>query len=246
MAVNGFSNGRFGAIKTVVFDLDDTLRYNDPHAHQFFCDFVETLAAPLDGATRREAQRWEHRYWASSPDLKADIAAFGEGSEAFWLNYGQRHLRALGLSEAQAQEFSPHVHAHMRDSYKPQNLPLPEVQPTVSALRRAGYSLGVITNRTRAIHPEMHTLGLDLYFDFYLSGGQLGAYKPSKEIFDGLLGFIGRPAAETLYVGDNYYADILGARNAGLESVLLNWHGLYDEVDCPSITSFADLLKILH
>lgn len=244
--VNGLTNGRFSAIKTVVFDLDDTLRYNEPHAHQFFCDFVETLSHPLDRETRRAGQLWEHRYWASSPDLNVDLAAFGERDENFWLNYSRRHLLALGFEEDQAEQLAPQMTAHMRENYKPRSLPLPDVQSTVSTLRRSGYSLGVTTNRTQAIYAEMHHLGLDLHFDFYLTAGQLGAYKPSKEIFDGLLSFIRRPAAETLYVGDNYYADIVGARDAGLPHLLLNWHGLYDDPDCPSITSFVDLLAILH
>lgn len=31
---------RASTITTIVFDLDDTLRYNDPHAHDFFCDYA--------------------------------------------------------------------------------------------------------------------------------------------------------------------------------------------------------------
>ena len=91
-------NGRFEHITTIVFDLDDTLRYNDPHPHHVFCDYAETLGAPLSRGQRREAQRWEHRYWASSEELHKDIETYVEGSEAFWLNYGRRHLLALGIS----------------------------------------------------------------------------------------------------------------------------------------------------
>ncbi len=34
-------------IATIVFDLDDTLRYNDPQAHSFFCDYAEGLSPAL-------------------------------------------------------------------------------------------------------------------------------------------------------------------------------------------------------
>jgi len=41
-------------IRTIVFDLDDTLRYNEPHAHAFISDFAETLRGrPLTPEERR-------------------------------------------------------------------------------------------------------------------------------------------------------------------------------------------------
>src|SRR5512134_3818331 len=93
-------------ITTIVFDLDDTLRYNDPHAHNFFCDFAQTLGGTADREKRRAAQLWEHRYWASSEDLLGDIDSFTEGTEAFWLNYSRRHLQALGFTQADAERLA--------------------------------------------------------------------------------------------------------------------------------------------
>ncbi|MEX1247090.1 MAG: HAD family hydrolase [Anaerolineales bacterium] len=238
-------NGRFEHITTIVFDLDDTLRYNDPHPHHVFCDYAETLGAPLSRGQRREAQRWEHRYWASSEELHKDIETYEEGSEAFWLNYGRRHLLALGFPEAQAEELAPGVNAHMRENYNPTGRLHADTLPTLSALRASGYSLGLTTNRPKVIHSEMHALGLDLYMDFYLTAGQLGAYKPRKEIFENLLKFIRRSADEVLYIGDNYFADILGARNAGVQSILLNSNGVYEDVDCLAIRSLSELSAIL-
>jgi putative hydrolase of the HAD superfamily len=233
-------------ITTILFDLDDTLRYNDPHAHTFFCDFAEKLGGPLDKEQRREAQRWEHRYWASSPDLINDIKTFTEGTEAFWLNYSRRHLKALDFPQAEAERLAALAHAHMRDSYRPVSRARPDAAEALSEMRNFGYSLGIITNRNKPIYGEMHNIGLDLYFDFYLTGSQLGAYKPRKEIFENLVTFNGHSKDELLYIGDNYYADVLGARNAGIETALLNWNGLYADVDCPTIRSIADLIPLLQ
>jgi putative hydrolase of the HAD superfamily len=233
-------------ITTVVFDLDDTLRYNDPHAHNFFCDFAETLGDPLDREQRRAAQRWEHLYWASSEDLSADIATYPEGTEGFWLNYSRRHLQAVGFSTINAERLAPLAHAHMRDVYHPVSRVHPETVKSLEELRSNGYLLGVITNRTKPIYNEMHEIGLDLHFDFYLTGGQLGAYKPHKEIFEKLVAFTSHSKDELLYIGDNYFADVLGARNAGIEAALLNWNGLYNDMDCTSIRSIPELLPLLQ
>lgn len=233
-------------IPAIVFDLDDTLRYNDPHAHGFFCDYAETLGVALSLEERRASQRWEHNYWASSADLQTDNETFQHGGEEFWLNYSQRHLQALGFPAELAQVHAPNLHAHMRDNYQPKSRVHPETVQALSHLHAAGHLLGVITNRTKPIHAEMHELGLDHYLDFYLTAGQLGAYKPQREIFDNLLKFIGRSADELIYVGDNYYADVLGARNAGIRPILLNWNELYSDVDCEAIKSLAELPGILQ
>ncbi|HKY79300.1 MAG TPA: HAD family hydrolase, partial [Anaerolineales bacterium] len=195
-------NGSLEHIRTVVFDWDDTLRTSVPHASHFFCDYVEAVAWPLQAEARRAAQLWEHRYWATSEELLDDFEQHTEGSDAFWLNYSRRRLRALGFSDREAEPLAAAAQAHMRDNYKPVNRLHPDTLDTLDALRKAGYALGVITNRSQVIYADMHELGLDLHFDFYLTGGQLGAYKPGKEIFENVLNFIRQPAREVLYVGD--------------------------------------------
>ena len=50
---------------------------------------------------------------------------------------------------------------------------------------------------------------------------------------------------QTIYVGDNYFADILGAANAGLRPVLLDPDGLFPEAACPVISSLGELLGVL-
>ncbi len=233
-------------ISTIVFDLDDTLRYNDPHAHDFFCDFADTIGSPFDAEQRKNAQLWEHRYWASSDDLLGDIEMHTEGTEAFWLNYSRRHLAAIGFKPADAENLAPLAHAHMRDAYNPVSRVRPETIKSLEELRTFGYLLGVITNRSKPIYGEMHEIGLDLHFDFYLTGSQLGAYKPRKEIFENLVAFTGHSKDELLYVGDNYYADVLGARNAGIDAALLNWNGMYSDLDCTTIQAISELLPLLQ
>src|SRR5690606_17187382 len=95
-------------------------------------------------------------------------------------------------------------------------------------------------------HPEMHAMALDLHMDFFLTASQLGAFKPDKLIFLRMLEFLGLSREQVLYVGDNYYADIMGARAAGLQCLLLNWNGLYEDPDCDQITAIQDLLDLLQ
>lgn len=232
-------------IDAVIFDLDDTLRQNHPDANRFFADFLVAQGVPVDRQTALEAQRWTHRYWATSEDLLQDIQTFEGYDEPFWENYTRRHLAAIGMEESQVEELLPAIYNHMNENYSPESRLLPGALDTLKSLRAAGYLVGLLTNRTRSIYAEMSTLDLDLNLDFFFSASQFGVFKPQRALFDGVLDFISLPAERVVYVGDNYYADVQGARNAGVKPVLLDPRGLYPDADCPVIQSLPDFLQLL-
>ena len=86
---------------------------------------------------------------------------------------------------------------------------------------------------------------LDCYFRFALAGGEVDAFKPDPRIFEHALERAGTSAAETIYVGDNYFADILGSSRAGLVPVLFDPAGLFPEADCAVIRSFHEFPALL-
>jgi FMN phosphatase YigB (HAD superfamily) len=48
-----------------------------------------------------------------------------------------------------------------------------------------------------------------------------------------------------MYIGDNYFADVIGARNAGIHPVLLDIGGIIHQPGCPSLKSLTELPGIL-
>jgi putative hydrolase of the HAD superfamily len=78
-----------------------------------------------------------------------------------------------------------------------------------------------------------------------LFAGEAGLYKPHPGVFHYLLEKAGVPADEALYVGDNYYADVVGARQAGLQPVLFDLHDLFPEADCPVIQAHSQIYSLL-
>jgi FMN phosphatase YigB (HAD superfamily) len=52
-------------------------------------------------------------------------------------------------------------------------------------------------------------------------------------------------AQEVIYVGDNYYADVVGARSAGLKPVLYDPLGIFLNPDCTTIKSFDELNSVI-
>jgi len=50
---------------------------------------------------------------------------------------------------------------------------------------------------------------------------------------------------ETLYIGDNYYADVVGAQEAGMVAVLIDRERIFPDPDCPTIYEIGELPGLL-
>ena len=100
--------------------------------------------------------------------------------------------------------------------------PFPFVKKTLTTLKESGYQLGIISNWDETARPILEQHGLTQFFDPIVISIEFGQSKPSKAIFEHALQLAGIDAAETIYVGDNYYDDVIGASRVGIKTVLLN------------------------
>lgn len=233
-------------IKTILFDLDGTLRLNLPAGGEVFGNYAISLGLTISRERRLQGARWEHYYWAGSPELFADLELHPEDSPEFWLNYSRRQLMSLGAQARRAEELAPLISKYMGENYKPESIPSPQAQSALIRLKDAGFRLGVVSNRERPFAEELEKIGLSPYFDFSLAAGEVQVYKPEPGIFEAALQRLDAHAHETVYVGDNYYADVVGARRAGLQPVLYDPGGIYPETDCPVLVSFDQLSQVLE
>ncbi|GAB4504137.1 MAG: hypothetical protein Fur0043_11300 [Anaerolineales bacterium] len=232
-------------IRTVLFDLDGTLRHNKPSAAEVFTDYVAHCGYRITREDYLRALRWEHYYWATSPELLADMSVYKVKDRQFWHKYTQRRLLALGLSSLAADSLAPQVCQYMDESYQPVNVVPAELPGMLATLRSAGYTLGVVSNRDHPFWELLQEMGLCPFFDFSLAGGEVQSWKPEPGIFQAALERANTTAAQTLYVGDNYFADVIGAHRAGLQPVLYDPLGLFHDPGCPVIASFEELVKRL-
>jgi len=231
-------------VRAILFDLDGTLRHNQPSFNDILSRYAVEYGAPDTRECRCRAERWLHYYWAQSPDIQHDIALYGEQSTAFWENHARRYLIAYGQTADQAARVAPEIYRRMNVEYNPRPWVPPEVFDVLRKLKEAGYQLGVVSNRTHPMEDELRSLGLDSYIDLALTAGETNSWKPDTGIFLEAVIRLNVLPAEVLYVGDNYYADVVGARNAGLRPVLLDPDGLFPEVECQVIRELSDLLDM--
>ncbi len=234
--------------KAIFFDLDGTLRHTVPLGSDVFTEKAIGLGLLISEETKQETGRWEHFYWAQSSDLKRDVAKFDgdDNDHAFWNNYAQRRLAKLGATPEQVDTFYPLINKHMMNDYDPKNWVPPELYEVLPALRTEGYILAVLSNRRTPFMETMEELSLDKHFDLIVAAGDIGSWKPDPKVFEHLLTHFELAPEETVYIGDNYYADVVGARNAGLAPILYDPRGIFPDADCPRITSFNDLAGVLQ
>jgi 5'-nucleotidase len=87
------------------------------------------------------------------------------------------------------------------------------------------YKLGIVTNGAPDLaFKKIINLGIENYFpknNVFVSEA-VGFSKPHPEIFKIALNYFGIEAKETLFVGDNWLADIVGAINVGISAIWLN------------------------
>jgi HAD superfamily hydrolase (TIGR01549 family) len=121
-----------------------------------------------------------------------------------------------------------------------------DVMPVMKKLKSRNTILGVISNMHGGLQAICHRLKLDPYLDFTLTSGEAGANKPEPAIFLEAIKRSGIIASQTIYVGDQYEIDILGAEKVGLNPVLIDRCNRYSDFHkCPVINSLYDLEALI-
>lgn len=228
--------------QTIIFDLDGTLRESDPHFMDALHQCLINLDISVDSFQWRLTERWVHEYWAQSPELIKDVEQYG--SEGIWTRFIYRLMEHVEHPPApeEAEAFGQYV----RDNFQPRSALTPGAIETLDALKATGVTLGLLSNRMHAFTDELEELGIAHYFDFTLAAGEIGVWKPKPGIFlEGLARAGGVAPEAALYIGDNYYADIVGAHNAGIDAVLIDWRRVFTDVRGPRFESLLEVLAFL-
>jgi len=84
------------------------------------------------------------------------------------------------------------------------------------------YPLGLVTNGGPDMQDQkIDGLGIRDYFETVVYAGHDVAAKPDPEPFEHALATLETSPDRSIYVGNNYEADVVGAANAGLDSILI-------------------------
>lgn len=227
------------AIRALIYDCGHTLLR--PRAG--FAELCEMLAAQHGHSLDPEA--FERALPHVSVMGYRDQAMYtaDHSSRAGWAWY---YAGALGeLLGAPAAEMEP-VGSAIYDWYcdPAQWEPYPDVEHVLAEGKRRGFVQGVLSDWGSELLPILKALDLTKYLDFVVVSAVIGFAKPGNEIFREALLRANVDPHEAIYVGDSYIADVLGARSAGMQAVLLDREGRAPAVDCPVIAGLDEVLAM--
>lgn len=192
------------AIKAIVFDLDNTLYDEDQYfnaVHRKFAKRIKVNATSL--------MKTYQDIKSGSNDIFGDILKY-------------HHLYTVPLQEEYFRLYKT-VDA-MLALYD-------DAKRVVTMLQEKGYTLGIITNGIiEAQKNKVRCLGIEKYFHSIIFAREFGKEyeKPHATAFKHFLRLFNLSAAECISVGDTYKTDIVGAKQVGMQTMLLQRekHGL--------------------
>jgi len=209
-------------VKGIIFDINGTLiNINTDEGNEQIYRSISHLLKYYGIRTSRNDVREGY-----SQILKEQRRAGGEAFPEFdavavWREFLDSRLACSGATLPKNKlAVLPHFLAELFRGISLNRLELyPEVREVLDELRPR-YRLAALSDaQTAWAVPEMRMAGLDGYFFPVVVSGDLGYRKPDPRIFALTLRRMHLPPEEVVFVGNDMYRDIHGARQLGLRTV---------------------------
>lgn len=258
-------------IRTIIFDLDDTLLWDKKSIATAFertCCYAAEVhgvdALKLEEAVREEARKLYASYdtyeftqqiginpfeglWGTFDDPGDSFERMKEISPQYQKEAWTKGLQKVGVQSA---EFADTLAAKFIEERKKSPFVYEETFSVLERLKK-NYILVLLTNgspslqKTKlAITPE-----IEPYFNEVVISGAFGKGKPDPSIFRYVLEKVETTAEQSLMIGDNLMTDILGSSQVGMRSIWINRENKpkHDEIQATyEISHLDEILPILN
>ncbi len=108
------------------------------------------------------------------------------------------------------------------------------------------YKLHIITNGFKEVqHKKMEKSGILEFFNTITTSEDVGVKKPHKKIFETALRNASASVENSIMIGDNFEADIMGAKNYGMKAILYNYYKSSYPEDHHQVIQMMELKKYL-
>ncbi|SPD71830.1 putative Haloacid dehalogenase-like hydrolase domain-containing protein 3 [uncultured Desulfobacterium sp.] len=118
---------------------------------------------------------------------------------------------------------------------------IPGVLESLKALKAIGFKLVAVSNSDGTVEGILVRLGIRPYFDAVYDSRLVGFEKPDPRIFLHAIEQSDADPDNTLHVGDLYNIDVVGARAAGIQAVLIDPFDDWCDVDCDRVRDLSEL-----
>ena len=226
--------------KYLFFDLDNTLWDFDANSKYTLNVLFDTF-----------------QLGAHFPDFETYYRLYSANNQKLWQLYGAGKITKEALNEARFEyplrAFDAsllHLAPNMQADYLPllsqQTRLIPHCIEVLDYLKSKRFKMYIISNGFVEIQRlKLQRSGLLSYFERCYFSEHIGAHKPAKLFFDYAIKSSNAVKKHSLVIGDNFEADIVGAKNAGIDQVYFNPNPSADPLPFTPTYQIADLRELL-
>lgn len=212
-------------LRFVFFDVGNTLLF--PNRTR--------MLAPLPEDRHPTLERWQALERRTKQEFDQGMMG-GRVDHGFWWTFHTYLLQELNAIDDGVRDA---LIENTQNSANWDQL-LPGTRDALDRIRQR-YAIAVISNADGGIDAVLERCGIAGCFQSITDSGIVGHEKPHPEIFEAALREMKARPGESLYVGDVYSVDYIGATKAGMQAVLFDVAGAYRERGFPRVESMADL-----
>jgi HAD superfamily hydrolase (TIGR01509 family) len=214
-------------LKVIFFDVGNTLLFPD-RSH---------ILAPLHQQKLTPSlEQWHAIERKTKKEFDEILKHDGRSDFSFWYLFYSHLLEELGVHDDALRDAlvdATRISANWRDIR-------PGTRETLLRLGRR-YPLAVISNADGKIGDVLTRCGIADCFVAITDSGLVGYEKPHPAIFEGALRGMDVAPEDSVYVGDMYSVDYLGATRAGMQAILFDVSGAYRKSGLPRVESLEGL-----
>lgn len=256
-------------LKAVLFDLDDTLLWDDRSVNESFlatclaakAKYPQVDPVELEASVRKEAKALYEGYETYPFTKMIGINPF----EAFWAKFSEGEHEMFRKLERQSPGYRVEAWTRglagvgIEDAALGRELA--ELFPVERRKRPLVYEetfrlldglkgrvkLLLLTNGAPDLQREKLAgiENLESYFDHIVISGVHGEGKPAQSIFRHAMELLDIEPSEGLMIGDKLTTDILGSNGVGMPNVWINRHGIVRTDEIVPVHEVGDLNELI-
>ncbi len=229
--------------KDLFIDFDDTLYDTYGNSVISLCETYEAYHLDRYFAT---PQVFYDAYWAANIDLWTRYSK-GEITRPYLIVERFRRPLSVGEGLDVTEQLCLEMSDRFLDFCSSKSGVVEGAHQLMDYLKRKGYRMHLCSNGFHEVqYKKLTACGLKDYFDTIILSEDAGFNKPSKQFFDYALKMSGAHKETTIMIGDNLQTDIVGAHDAGFDTILFNRWGVAPSlVPTHIVATLREIMDIL-
>jgi REG-2-like HAD superfamily hydrolase len=228
---------------TVIFDVGGTLlRLNVQAMARIYVDACAALGMPTEFARACAViESLEHELPIRQQQRLVSLE--NNNGKDFWIDFYTDGFRRLGVA-GDVFSFADEIRARFQRA-EFETL-FDDVVPALDAIAARKIPMGILSNFSVNLENVLRQVGVHHYFSFFVVSAVAGVEKPNPKIFELAAQSAAKPRAELVYIGDSIFHDVEGARNVGMDAILIDRKNQHPGFSGIRLASLTELVKHLE